>query len=178
MHNYRIIEKKSINDCPSIKLVNESPSIKLVYNEPRKKNRTKWSDSEDKKLSILVKNIGENWALISKEFDYKFSSLQCQNHWNLSSNPEIKKGKWSEEEEKKLLESVKINGPKNWKTISNSIKGRTFMQCRQHYSQMLDRKKRKTKKRDEIFLKKNKNESPSTNGDVEIFLLFIKKINN
>jgi len=39
------------------------------------------------------------------------------------------KGHWTEQEDKKLTESVAINGGKNWKKIAENLKGRTDVQC-------------------------------------------------
>jgi hypothetical protein len=42
----------------------------------------------------------------------------------LGTNAKIK-GHWTENEDKKLTEAVRINGGKNWKEIAKSLTGRT-----------------------------------------------------
>tara|TARA_B110000285_G_C15083644_1_gene594931 strand:- start:1390 stop:1530 length:141 start_codon:yes stop_codon:yes gene_type:complete len=39
------------------------------------------------------------------------------------------KGHWTQQEDKKLTEAVRINGGKNWKQIAKALSGRTDVQC-------------------------------------------------
>ena len=50
----------------------------------------------------------------------------------------IKKGKWSEHEDKLLKKWVKTYGPKNWEACGQFIQGRTGKQCREHWNNCLN----------------------------------------
>ena len=50
----------------------------------------------------------------------------------------IKKGQWSLEEDKLLIEWVKINGTKNWEACGRFIQGRRGKQCREHWKNCLN----------------------------------------
>ena len=47
--------------------------------------------------------------------------------------PGLKKGPWTEDENKILNLYVKSNGTNNWKNCSNLLSGRSIKQCRDHY---------------------------------------------
>ena len=44
------------------------------------------------------------------------------------------RGRWTEEEDQKLLDAVHAHGPKNWGFISEFVPGRTKAQCLQRYT--------------------------------------------
>lgn len=48
------------------------------------------------------------------------------------------KGHWTEEEDKKLTEAVRINGGKNWKKIAEALQGRTDVQCLHRWQKVLN----------------------------------------
>lgn len=49
-----------------------------------------------------------------------------------------KKQKWTEEEDKALIESVKLHGTSNWPLIASAISGRTGKQCRERWINQLN----------------------------------------
>ena len=49
----------------------------------------------------------------------------------------IKKGQWSLQEDKLLLEWVKKNGTKNWEACGRFVQGRKGKQCREHWNNCL-----------------------------------------
>jgi len=53
-------------------------------------------------------------------------------------NPELVKGPWTEEEDRKVIELVKIYGLKKWKIISSFLPGRIGKQCRERWTNHLD----------------------------------------
>ena len=54
-----------------------------------------------------------------------------------NKDKDMKKGKWSKDEDDVLRAIVMINGEKNWKKISQYIKGRTPIQCLHRWSKIL-----------------------------------------
>lgn len=49
----------------------------------------------------------------------------------------IRRGPWSPEEDRKLLDAIHLYGPSNWVRISQSLGSRTPKQCRERYHQNL-----------------------------------------
>jgi hypothetical protein len=56
---------------------------------------------------------------------YKRGPTKYQKQQSTTGNNAKVKGHWTEVEDKKLTEAVKINGGKNWKRIAENLKGRT-----------------------------------------------------
>ena len=54
-----------------------------------------------------------------------------------STDANNRRGPWSPEEDRQLLELVSVFGPSNWVRISNSLATRTPKQCRERYHQNL-----------------------------------------
>ncbi|CAJ0910656.1 14412_t:CDS:2, partial [Entrophospora sp. SA101] len=47
--------------------------------------------------------------------------------------PNVRKGRWSKEEDKMLVEYVDKNGPRNWKDAADYLKIRNPKQCRERW---------------------------------------------
>lgn len=96
-----------------------------------------WSPSEDATLVALAKeqlaNCKDkenpehkkklNWGMISKQITGR-TAKQCRERWVNNLNPEIRKGGWTPEEDKKILELFEMF-PKKWAMISKNLEGRT-----------------------------------------------------
>lgn len=95
-----------------------------------------WTKQEDKLLRNLVTKFGaKKWNNIAKFFDNK-TSVQCSARFRRMKKG-IKKDPWSNQEDKQLIELVKIYG-KNWSLISNMMKNRSGKQIRERYINNLD----------------------------------------
>jgi myb proto-oncogene protein len=98
------------------------------------KKQVTWTSEEDQKLISLVKSE-TSWSKISNKFTDK-TQYDCNLRYR-SINPSLKKGFWDEEEDKKLLKAVKVNG-KRWEKIANGFSGRNAKQIRDRYVNYLD----------------------------------------
>lgn len=77
-------------------------------------SREKWTKSEDDKLIEIVKKYGEkNWQQIAVELDTNRNELQCFVHYQKFKKMIHKKGKWTKQEDQKLLEIIKENSNYN-----------------------------------------------------------------
>ncbi len=84
-------------------------------------------------LKKLVSQIGiKNWKKISKNLVNK-SAVQCLHRWTKILKPGLTKGPWSIEEDRKLLEWVKLEGPNKWSQCADYISGRSGKQCRERW---------------------------------------------
>lgn len=61
-------------------------------------------------------------------------NTQCMQRYTKVLRPGIKKGTWSSEEDRLLLEWVKRLGTGNWEEIAMHIEGRSAGKCRERYT--------------------------------------------
>lgn len=103
-----------------------------------KVGKAKWSSDEDNILAKAVKDLnGKNWKLIANYLPGK-TEVQCLHRWTKVLNPNLTKGPWTEEEDQKVIELVKLAGPKKWSTIANQLPGRIGKQCRERWHNHLN----------------------------------------
>jgi len=104
------------------------------------KKTGKWSDEEDRILYQLVPSYGaKNWKKIAEKIEGR-SPIQCLHRWTKILQPGLVKGPWTIEEDRKLLEWVKQEGPVKWTQCSEFIKGRNGKQCRERWFHTLNPK--------------------------------------
>jgi hypothetical protein len=102
----------------------------------------KWAKDEDIVLKDAVQTHGgKNWAAIAELVSGRTTS-QCSTRWMKALNPSIDhanglKGKWTEDEDSKLKDSVQRHGGKDWDAISALIPGRTEKQCQNRWHNAL-----------------------------------------
>lgn len=83
-----------------------------------------WSQEEDQKLMEWVTQEGAaKWSQCAKIIPGR-SGKQCRERWLNNLHPEIKRGKWTAEEDNKLFELHKEFGSA-WSKISTHLQGRT-----------------------------------------------------
>jgi hypothetical protein len=100
----------------------------------------KWSLEEDDLLTRLVEKYGlKNWKKIS-QYTHGRSSIQCLHRWTKILQPGLTKGPWTIEEDRRLLDWVKIHGPSKWTACSEHIVGRSGKQCRERWNYTLNPK--------------------------------------
>jgi myb proto-oncogene protein len=101
-----------------------------------------WTEDEDIKLKDAAQmHGGKNWAAIAELVSGRTTS-QCSTRWMKALNPSIDhanglKGKWTEDEDSKLKDSVQRHGGKDWDAISALIPGRTEKQCQNRWHNAL-----------------------------------------
>ncbi|TFK56090.1 hypothetical protein OE88DRAFT_1606944, partial [Heliocybe sulcata] len=86
--------------------------------------RGPWTEEEDNKLRRAVEAFGNSWLEVAACIPGR-SNEQCRDRWSERLNPKVTKGKWTNEEDRRLLETVERVGEK-WKEVSDSLgSGRT-----------------------------------------------------
>jgi hypothetical protein len=81
--------------------------------------RGNWTPEEDEKLRRAVTVYGNNWTEIATMMPGRTND-QCRDRWLDCLNPTVVKGKWSSEEDKRLLQAVeKLSG--KWKEVSEEL---------------------------------------------------------
>jgi hypothetical protein len=111
--------------------------------DPTTARTGKWSEDEEIKLKDAVQTHGgKDWAAIAVLVPGR-TEMQCNNRWHniLATNIDpttARTGKWSEDEDIKLKDAVQTRGGKNWDAIAALVPGRTKMQCRARWKEVLD----------------------------------------
>ncbi|SCZ88722.1 BZ3500_MvSof-1268-A1-R1_Chr2-1g04593 [Microbotryum saponariae] len=111
--------------------------------------------SEDAKLLQGMTLYGQDWQALSAYVGRPANALITR--WTKTLQPDIKKGKFTPEEDELLLQAVERWGTKKWKEVSSVVRFRTDAQCRERWFNHLDpevrqnKKKRWTQQEDELL---------------------------
>lgn len=133
----------------------------LGFQTHRKNSRNVWSQADDAKLTSLVdkafKELGVpdgiqgvsnirksnelsrkvKWDQIIREFkDTSRKPKDLRKRWCGSLDPNLKKGKWTADEDARLLKAFEKHGA-HWLSVSMDIEGRTEDQCAKRYMEVL-----------------------------------------
>jgi len=110
----------------------------LSTNSNKKQQGLKWSTEEDEALRLAVRENGaKNWKLISQRLPSR-TEVQCLHRWQKVLKPELVKGPWTAEEDKKVVDLVKQYGAKKWSLIASNLPGRIGKQCRERWHNHLN----------------------------------------
>lgn len=115
-----------------------------------KKQKFNWTPSEDELLLSLVNsstytNYGRiQWELIAKELNKQLHLLDpfirlskhCRERWVNHLNPEMKKDKWTVQEDLSLFEKY-LEHPQKWSKISKVLKGRTDNSIKNRFNKLI-----------------------------------------
>lgn len=87
-------------------------------------------------LAVLVDRVASqpsfqlNWQRMSDLLFGRHSPFGCQTMWNLNLHPRLRRGKWTDEEDDKLLEAARSFNFQNWQEIANAVgTERSMFQC-------------------------------------------------
>jgi myb proto-oncogene protein len=96
-----------------------------------------WSSDEDRRLSELVERFGNDWQRIASMLAER-TPAQCLHRWQKSQDPNIRRAKWQPDEDVRLRIATEVYGRGNWAQIARHVHGRTDVQCRERYVNILD----------------------------------------
>ncbi|KAF7731018.1 Myb-like DNA-binding domain protein [Apophysomyces ossiformis] len=103
-----------------------------------KHSKRRWSKEDDDALRESVGLIGDrNWQQVAAMVGER-TGQQCLQRWMKSLDPAIRRSKWTEEENTALRAAVAVYGVGNWNMIQRHLPGRTDMQCRERWTNILD----------------------------------------
>lgn len=120
-----------------------------------------WSKEEDELLLKAVEKYEEkDWYKIRLEVPGR-TDLQCRERYHKGLHKDIKKGKWSREEEEKLVELTKKYGVGHWAKVGKELTHRTGSQCLSKWKNMSGVfKGRRNRKRNTAPRKRPENTAP------------------
>jgi hypothetical protein len=104
-------------------------------------NKKTWTDEEDRILGeIVVKEGAQKWSTVAAALPGR-AGKQCRERWYNHICPEVRKGSWTEEEDRIIMESVREHGTK-WSFIVKQLPGRTDNAIKNRYNSAMRRKTR------------------------------------
>ncbi|NWH93375.1 SNPC4 protein, partial [Aegithalos caudatus] len=99
-----------------------------------------WTPEEDGMLMAAVRKYREKeWYKVRTEVPGR-SDSQCRDRYLKALHWDVKKGRWSSEEEEQLIELVQKHGLGRWSKIASELPHRTGSQCRSKWSLMIGSK--------------------------------------
>ncbi|XP_017695878.1 transcription factor MYB41-like [Phoenix dactylifera] len=99
-----------------------------------------WTPEEDKKLMEFIHKQGHgSWRRLPKLAGLNRCGKSCRLRWTNYLRPDIKRGKFSEEEEKLIIDLHSVLGNK-WSSIAARLAGRTDNEIKNYWNTHLRRK--------------------------------------
>ncbi|NXA03198.1 SNPC4 protein, partial [Sapayoa aenigma] len=129
-----------------------------------------WTPEEDAMLLAAVKKYGErDWYKIRTEVPGR-SDAQCRDRYLKALHWDVKKGKWSLEEEEQLIELVEKHGLGHWSKIASELPHRTGSQCLSKWKLMIGSKKKRSGAAKRRHIEESSSSSESSSEDIELDL--------
>uniref|UniRef100_A0A087XX84 Small nuclear RNA activating complex, polypeptide 4 n=1 Tax=Poecilia formosa TaxID=48698 RepID=A0A087XX84_POEFO len=125
--------------------------------------RSSWTAEEDEQLRELVQKMRIGNFIPYTQISYFMEGrdpTQLVYRWNQVLDPSLKRGSWTKQEDRLLLQAVARHGEKCWWKVRLEVPGRTDGACRDRY---LD------------CLKKNIKKRPFERHEVELLEQLVKK---
>ncbi|KAK8945712.1 Transcription factor MYB39 [Platanthera guangdongensis] len=99
-----------------------------------------WTSEEDQKLVQYIENHGHgSWRHLPKSAGLNRCGKSCRLRWTNYLRPDIKRGKFSEEEERLIIHLHSVLGNK-WSAIATRLPGRTDNEIKNHWNTHLKKK--------------------------------------
>lgn len=109
----------------------------------------KRTDRLDKKISLHTEKLANllekvdgsfeiDWKLISiYNLKHRHSPFSSNAMWNVYLKPDLKRGAWTNEENKKLIDAAKCHNFEDWNSIAAEVRCRSDYQCFVHFQTKL-----------------------------------------
>ncbi|KAL0224570.1 hypothetical protein P9112_003960 [Eukaryota sp. TZLM1-RC] len=106
-------------------------------NRHHARGRNTWAQEEDQLVLEYIAQYPHDIAFKKLAQVLNRREETIRDHWNRVLSPSIKKGHWNENEDRLLLDAVRVIGTENWKQVATKVPRRTDGQCRYRYERVL-----------------------------------------
>eukprot|EP00253_Pinus_taeda_P010585 PITA_10585 len=115
---------------------------KACYDSNDEINKGSWTQDEDLRLTQFVRSHGEGcWSALAKKAGLKRCGKSCRFRWVNYLRPNLKRGKFSPEEDDLIIRLHKLLGNR-WSLIAGRIPGRTDNEVKNYWNTRLSKKAR------------------------------------
>lgn len=131
---WKIMKTKSAVDDEA--LSGSTEPVKDRVSHVRRRSPS-WSAEEDDRLLAAIYQYGlSDWLRVCQFVGGGRSRAQCGQRWQRCLDPNMRKDKWSTEEDAVLMRHVASYGEHAWAKVAKEIEHRTDVQCRYRYSRL------------------------------------------
>lgn len=122
----------------------------LGFQTHRNESRHPWSKEEDEQLCAVMRRFYGRSVDSGEPFSVKWDMVashmltndirkgkDCRKRWSNSLDPNLRHGKWTPEEDERLLQARSKYGSA-WNKVSSEINGRSDDQCAKRWCEVLD----------------------------------------
>jgi len=109
----------------------------IQHTQPKNINKSKWTSEEDEQLKQIMASSSSSNTPFS--FSRVCSSMrtrtpkQCRERWHNQLSPDVRKDKWTKEEDETIIKCWKDFGPL-WSRMALLLKGRTDNAIKNHFN--------------------------------------------
>uniref|UniRef100_A0A7M4EPW6 Small nuclear RNA activating complex polypeptide 4 n=1 Tax=Crocodylus porosus TaxID=8502 RepID=A0A7M4EPW6_CROPO len=147
-------------------------SAQLIYRwtkcvDPSLRRGT-WTPEEDALLLAAVKKYGERGWYKIRELVPGRNDAQCRDRYLYALHADLKKGRWSCQEEEKLIELIQKYGVGCWSKIASELPHRTSTQCLSKWKIMIGTQHGYTRRQSSSSSESESSSGSSSESELEL----------
>ena len=132
----RILNAQSNSRKVNTSINIENNLHKSMCHRARKRSMPWTMDEDELLLAGIYRYRFSDWQKVSSFVGNGRTPAQCGQRWFRCLDPNMKKEKWTKEEDNKLINLVQVYGVHSWTKIAKEFGNRTDVQCRYRYKRI------------------------------------------